>query len=79
MNWLVEVIKKHFLRVIVYTVFSVAVVIVIALAFRDRINQKTTVQDGGKVYHYYENAKVTSMFGCQSLGAMKALKRNDGQ
>jgi len=77
--WITGVIQKHFWRVIVYTAVSVCVIIVIFLAMKDRITQKTTVEKGGVVNHYFENSQIKSTFGCQSLGAekyMRMLKEN---
>jgi len=79
MNWLIEVIQKHFWRVIVYTFVSVSAVAIFFLAFKDRITQKTVNQAGSISNHFYEHAQIKSTFGCQSLGAekfMKLLKEN---
>lgn len=40
--------------------------------------QNTKVESGGEVNHYFESAKVSSIFSCRNLDAeayMKALKK----
>jgi hypothetical protein len=64
---------------IVYVLASVLVVAILGFTFykvfiQRNITQKTNVENGGVVNHYYDNATIKSTFGCQSLGAMKHLK-----